>query len=306
MLRVALVLVGLVGVALAFRPLAWAPAVGLPVRLPVVLERRSTTTTVLVLGLDRRGSEIPRTDTILLARLGPPGQSPMVLSIPRDLWVQIPGRGEDRINTAYVWGELASGGGGAMLARKTVEQNFGVRIDRVAVIDFSCFEAVVDAAGGVSVDAPRQLVDEAYPARDGSTMQVVFEKGRQTMTGERALQYARTRAPDSDFGRIRRQQQVLAAIADRVHNPAVAANVARAAIARCPDAGTEVSLADVALFGGLGVMTGAPRFQLLDESTVTPVTLPSGAQVLQPRWDRIRPVVADIFGVLQSAESAAL
>lgn len=305
MLRVALALIGLVGVGLALRPLAWAPAAGPPVRLPVVLERRSTTTTVLVLGLDRRGSEIPRTDTILLARLGPPGQSPTVLSIPRDLWVQIPGRGEDRINTAYVWGEIASGGGGASLARKTVEENFGVGIDRVAVIDFSCFEAAVEAAGGVTVDVPQRLVDEAYPMKDGGTAEVVFEKGRQALNGERALQYARTRAPDSDFGRIRRQQQVLAAITDRVHNPSVAANVARSAIARCPDAGTDVSLADVALFGGLGVMTGAPRFQLLDESTVTPVTLPSGAQVLQPRWDRIRPVVRDIFGARQSAQSAS-
>jgi len=299
MLRAALLLVGLVGVGVLLRPLAWTPGSGLPVRAPAVLERRSATSTVLVLGLDRRGSEIARTDTILLARVGP-GQPPTVLSIPRDLWVQIPGRGEDRINTAFVWGEIG-GGNGASLAKKTVEDDFGVRVDRVAVVDFSCFQSAVDAAGGVTIDVPQRLVDEAYPTTSGSVTQVVFEPGRQTIDGERALQYVRTRTPDSDFGRIRRQQQVLSAIVDRLHNPAVAARIARAVIARCPDAGTEVSLADVALFGALGVASGPPRFQVLDESTVTPVTLPSGAQVLQPRWDRIRAVVADLFGASQPA-----
>ena len=295
MVRAVLLLLGLVAVGLALRPLAWAPAAGLPVRIPVALERRSTTSTVLVLGLDRRGSEIPRTDTILLTRIGPPGEPPTVLSIPRDLWVQIPGRGEDRINTAYVWGELATGNG-ASLAKKTVEEEFGVRVDRVAVVDFSCFQAAVDAAGGVSVEVPQRLVDDSYPTNDGGTTQIVFDPGRQTMNGARALEYVRTRMPDSDFGRIRRQQQVLAGIADRVHNPVLAAQVGRAVLARCPDAGTEVSLADLAVFGVLGAANGLPRFQLLDESTVTPVTLPSGAQVLQPRWERIRPLVADIFG----------
>jgi LCP family protein required for cell wall assembly len=269
----------------------------------VALERWSTTSNVLVLGLDRRGSEIPRTDTILLTRIGPAGEPPTVLSIPRDLLVQIPGQGEDRINTAYVWGELGTGNG-ASLARKTVEEDFGVRVDRVAVVDFSCFQAAVDAAGGVPVDIPLRLVDDSYPTNDGGTTQIVFDPGRQTVNGARALEYVRTRAPDSDFGRIRRQQQVLAGIADRIHNPILAAQVGRAVLARCPGAGTEVSLADLAVFGVLGAAAGLPRFQLLDESTVTPVTLPSGAQVLQPRWERIRPLVADIFGGHPAAQPA--
>ena len=299
MVKAVLLILVLAGVGLALRPLAWAPSTGLPVRLPAVVERRSTTTTVLVLGLDRRGSEVPRADTMLLVRLGPPGQPPAVLSIPRDLWVQIPGRGEDRINTAFVWGELGPGGGAA-LAKRTVEESFSLRVDRVAVVDFSCFEGAVDAAGGVAIDIPQRLVDPAFPTKDGGAMQVVFEQGRQTVNGERALQYVRTRAPDSDFGRIRRQQQVLAAIAERVHNPILAARVGQTVVSQCPDAGTEVSLADLALFGAMGA-SGVPRFHLLDESTVTPVTLPSGAQVLQPRWDRIRPIVAEMFGARPSS-----
>jgi len=172
------------------------------------------------------------------------------------------------------------------------------------VVDFSCFAGAVEAAGGVKIDVPQRLADPTFPTKDGGTIEVVFDKGPQNMTGERALEYVRTRAPDSDFGRIRRQQQVLGAIAERVHNPVVAARVGRALIAKCPDVGTEVSLADLALFGALGANGGAPRFQLLDETTVTPVTLPSGAQVLEPRWDRIRPVVADLFGAAASATPA--
>jgi len=298
-LRAVLLVAGLIGVGLVLRPLAWVPGSGLPVRLPLVLEQRGSSSTVLVLGLDRRGGEIARTDTILLARMGPLGQPPTVLSIPRDLWVQIPGKGEDRINTAFAWGELGTGNG-ALLAKRTIEEDFGVRVDRVAVVDFSCFQAAVDAAGGVTIDVPQRLVDESYPSESGGVMRVVFEQGRQTITGERALQYVRTRATDSDFGRIRRQQQVLSAIANRLHDPLVATRIARSVIARCPDAGTDVSLADVALFGALSV-GGAPRFELLDESTVTPVTLASGAQILQPRWERIRPMVADIFGGRQIA-----
>jgi LCP family protein required for cell wall assembly len=303
MLKVTFLGLALIALGLAFRPLAWTPGTGLPVRLPAVLEHPSTASTVLILGVDRRGSEVPRTDTMLLARVGPPGQAPVLLSIPRDLWVSIPGQGEDRINTAFVWGELGSSGGAA-LAKRTVEDGFGVRVDRVLVVDFSCFEGAVDAAGGATIDVPSRLVDPTYPTNDGGTKQVVFDKGLQTMNGERALEYARTRAPDSDFGRIRRQQQVLGAIAERVHNPLAAARVGRAILADCPDAGTEVSIADLALFGALGGSGAPPRFQLLDESTVTPVTLPSGAQVLQPRWDRIRPVVADLFGASAAAKPA--
>jgi polyisoprenyl-teichoic acid--peptidoglycan teichoic acid transferase len=294
-MKAAVLLLALIAGVMLLRPLAWVPDGGPPLRLPAMVERRSATSTFLILGLDRRGGEIARTDTILLARVGPPGQPPAVLSIPRDLWVQIPGRGEDRINTAFVWGELGPGGGPA-LAKKTVEDDFGIRIDRVAVVDFSCFQAAVDAAGRITIDVPQRLVDETYPTENGGTMRLVFEAGRQTMTGERALQYVRTRSPDSDFGRIRRQQQMLSAITDRLHDPAVGVRVLRAALSRCPDAGTEVSLADIALLGAMSATSGIPRFRVLDESTVSPVTLPSGAQVLQPRWDRIRPLVAELFG----------
>jgi LCP family protein required for cell wall assembly len=298
MVKVGLLIVGLIGAGFVLRPLASAPG-SLPIRPPVLLEHPVSSSTLLVLGLDRRGTEIARTDTILLVRIGPPGQPPNALSIPRDLWVRIPGKGEDRINTAFAWGELGTGNG-ASLARRTIEEEFGVRVDRVAVVDFSCFQAAVDAAGSITIDVPQRIVDESYPAENGAATRIVFEPGRLTFTGERALQYVRTRAADSDFGRIRRQQQVLSAIANRAQDPMAAMRIARSVLSRCPEAGTDISLADLALLSALSGV-GVPRFQLLDESTVTPVTLASGAQVLQPRWERIHPLVADIFGRRQTA-----
>jgi hypothetical protein len=124
---------------------------------------------------------------------------------------------------------------------------------------------------------------------------VVFEPGLQTMTGARALQYVRIRAPDSDFGRIRRQQEIMSALASRVQDPARALRTGRALFA-CPGAQTDVSPADAVSLAALAGTGGDARFDLLDESLVTPTVMPSGAQVLMPRWDRIRPAVASILG----------
>jgi LCP family protein required for cell wall assembly len=278
---------------LTMRPLSSGFGSAPMLRPPSVVQRGGTTT-ILVLGLDQRGSEVTRSDTMLLVRVGPLGRPPTVLSIPRDLWVQIPGHGEDRVNTAYVWGELDQDDG-AGLARRTIEQNFGVPVDRVAVVDFGCFERAIDAAGGVSVDVPRRLVDPTHPQEDGSTAPVTFEPGQQRMSGQRALQYARMRAPDSDFGRIRRQQQIVSALGQRSKDPRVAAAVAQTLVRRCPGSGLDLTTADLISLGVVAAGGGEPVFRVIDESMVNPTTLPSGAAVLLPRWEVIRPAVAQLF-----------
>ena len=181
---------------------------------------------LLVLGLDRRPwepAEAARTDSMFVLTLDPATRTSGVLSIPRDLWVRVPdGEGgfvEDRINTAYRYGSLnAYGGGGLRAARDTVEHNFPqIRIDYVAAVDFASFIRIVDALGGIDV-----WVEEGFRYRDGVTgngqgVVVTFQPGLDHMDGTRALQYVRFReAPDGDLGRIRRQQQVLLAVADRL------------------------------------------------------------------------------------------
>ena len=174
---------------------------------------------VLVLGVDRRpGGGDQNADVVILARVDLARKRLRAVSIPRDLLVDIPDIGADRINSAYNYGVLSAAGdpaAGVALVRDTVEAAFGVPIDGYVLVDFAGFETVIDAVGGVQLDVPAPIHDPAYPRPDYGTEVVDFAAGRQWMNGERALQYARTRNADSDDGRRDRQLQVLVALFER-------------------------------------------------------------------------------------------
>jgi LCP family protein required for cell wall assembly len=159
-------------------------------------------------------------------RLDPARARVRLLSLPRDLWTKIPGVGEGKINSAYAIGERE--GAGAALARETVAQLLGIGIDYTAEIDFASFRSVIDSIGGVYVDVPRELYDPQYPTDDYGYTVAHFLPGRQLMDGEQALMFSRMRHPDSDFERMRRQQRVLIAVAERLRERGVARNIAAA------------------------------------------------------------------------------
>lgn len=193
-----------------------APLLTLPTLEPV-REGELGPVTVLLLGLDRRPGEsaTPRSDAMIVVRVDPERRRVALLSLPRDLWVPIPGHGRNRLNAAYLWGERdGPPGGGMALARATVSGLLGVSIDYVAVTDFRGFAALVDTVGGVTVNVERALVDDRFPTLDRGTTTVRFSPGPQAMDGATALTYARVRHPDSDFERGRRQQAVLLALAE--------------------------------------------------------------------------------------------
>ncbi|WP_322495424.1 LCP family protein [Chloroflexus sp.] len=189
---------------------------------------------ILVVGVDIRRDhpeEGIRSDTLMLVRLDGMGGWTNLLSIPRDTQVDLPNRGPSKINAAYAYGyyhatELYGDGvsaeqGGMAFAADTVSRflNFeqrGMRVDYVVQIDFDGFAALIDALGGITIDVPRRIVDNAYPTPDYGVMQVIFEPGPQRMDGARALIYARTRHADNDFGRTERQQQVVQAIVNEI------------------------------------------------------------------------------------------
>ena len=194
------------------------PTIVLPAPHPWDGESRVT---ILVMGLDYADWESddragpPRTDTMILLTVDPVSRTAGMLSIPRDLWVTMPGiQGYHKINTAHRFGELYElPGGGPGLAMRTVEQLFGVPINYYARIDFYAFEDFIDELGGIEVDVPQEI--EVDPIGPGNT--VVLEPGRQLIDGPTALAYARNRnTSDGDFDRSRRQQQVILAIRDRV------------------------------------------------------------------------------------------
>jgi len=177
---------------------------------------------ILLLGIDQRdderaaGSDPGRTDTMMLLRIDPRARSAGLVSFPRDLWVQIPGVGQGRINSAYTYGEIRKpGSGGPDLAKRTIEQNFGLHVDYYALVNFHGLEQIVDTVGGIVIDVERPIKDNEYPTEDYGIERVYIPPGPQLMDGRLALRYARSRHSDNDFGRMHRQQQVLFALRQR-------------------------------------------------------------------------------------------
>lgn len=187
-------------------------------------------TNILLIGVDERPDhpeEGVRSDTLILVHLDAMGRWVSLLSIPRDTQVDLLDIGTTKINVAYGQGyvraeELYGAGttpqqGGMALAAQTVEDFLGLhergmRVDYTAQVNFDGFIYVIDALGGVTIDVPTLIVDDAYPTPDYGTMRVEFQPGPTRMDGQTALIYARTRHADSDFGRSQRQQQVMHAM----------------------------------------------------------------------------------------------
>ncbi len=171
--------------------------------------------TVLVLGMDQRPEESfpARTDAIIVARAEPDTRRVALLSLPRDLIVPIVGVGSDRINAAYVYGELNPHlGGGTAVARQTVSDLLGIPIDHVVLVNFEGFMGAIDSIGGVTIDVQAELYDPQYPTMNYGYTVAHFLPGEQHMDGATALMYSRVRHMDSDFERMRRQQQVVVAM----------------------------------------------------------------------------------------------
>ena len=259
---------------------------------------------VLLLGVDRRGGKGwgYRTDTIIIVTVDPLNGTAGMLSIPRDLQVPIPGNGEDRINTANVWGESRKyPGGGPALLKRTVEVNFGIPIDYYVMVDFQGFEEIIDTMGGIDVNAPRTLHDTKYPdpqPDDPHGMKTVhFDAGWQHVDGARALEYVRSRMSTSDFDRASRQQQVLIAVREK----ALRLNLVPRLPSLFATMGSMVRT-DMTLDEMLELAALAPQIDMdsleqvvIQKPMVYGYRREDGAAVQLPKWDLIDPVVADLF-----------
>jgi LCP family protein required for cell wall assembly len=168
-----------------------------------------TRITMLVMGLDYRDWEdqkdIARTDSMILFTIDPISNTAGMLSIPRDLWVSIPGFDYGKINTAYFLGEsFKVPGGGPALAVSTVEQLLGVPIQYYAQIDFNAFARFIDELGGLTINVKEHVTVSLV----GVAGSFEIKPGVQTLDGPTALAYARNRyTGDDDFGRSKRQRK---------------------------------------------------------------------------------------------------
>jgi polyisoprenyl-teichoic acid--peptidoglycan teichoic acid transferase len=179
--------------------------------------------TVLIIGLDYRdwiaGEGAPRSDTMILLTIDPLTKTAGMLSIPRDMWVNIPGFGYGRINMAYAHGEGNKlPGGGPELARKTVEQFIGVPIQYYAQVDFNTFVQFIDLIGGVDIYNDEDLrLDQVGTGKDKIKITCC---GMRHLRGNVALAYARYRKDkEGDIARSKRQQKLILAIRDKVLSP---------------------------------------------------------------------------------------
>ncbi|MFH1078233.1 MAG: LCP family protein [Patescibacteria group bacterium] len=169
-------------------------------------------------GGTHNGSQL--TDTIILMSVDLKGDRVGMLSIPRDLAYPLGGTQFQKINAVNAYAEQAHPGEGAQIAAKDIGKLLGVRIDHVVKIDFTGFEKFIDALGGLDIDVQRSFVDNTYPTDDEQWQTVEFTKGQQHMDGKRALIYVRSRhgtgGEGSDFARSARQQQVIAAVREKL------------------------------------------------------------------------------------------
>ncbi|MEC0713640.1 LCP family protein [Bacillus haynesii] len=150
---------------------------------------------ILVLGIDSRGEDHSRSDSMMVVHYNKKQKQPKLISIMRDSYVDIPGYDKQKVNAAYAYG-------GPELVRKTLKDSFDLDINYYGIIDFKGFAKIVDAVApdGIEVDVPKKM---SYGI--GMTLQ----PGKQVLHGDRLLGYVRFRHDrESDFGRVRRQQEV--------------------------------------------------------------------------------------------------
>jgi LCP family protein required for cell wall assembly len=259
---------------------------------------------LLIMGLDARdweAGEIPRTDTMILFTIDPLTMTAGMLSIPRDLWVNIPGYDYGKINTAYFIGEGNQlPGGGPGLAVKTVEELLGVPINYYAQVDFEAFVKFIDDIGGIKVTITEKMVLD--PIGQWNTREL--EPGRYVLNGKLALAYVRARkGSGDDFGRSQRQQEAIMAIRHQIINwgqmPKLIANSPTIYADLASGVHTNLSLTQIIQLALLAEKIPVENIKqaLIGTDAVESGVSPDGLDILRPIPDKIRIVRDEIFAI---------
>ncbi len=257
---------------------------------------------ILIMGIDARSKDVkaPLTDSMILFTMDPVANNASMLSIPRDLWVRIPGSGYNKINTAYSIGVINQlPGGGPAMSSKTVENVLGVPIDFYAQIDFSAFVQFIDLIDGVKLNVTETVLLDVLD----TDISFDLEPGVHTLPGDLALAYVRSRAyGDGDIGRAARQQQVILAIRDRILEfsmiPKLFGNATQLYDSLSAGIHTNMSMSQMIKLA-LKVLNDVPRekiqHKVIDFSYVNIAKGPNGEDILRPIPDRIRELRNELF-----------
>jgi polyisoprenyl-teichoic acid--peptidoglycan teichoic acid transferase len=239
----------------------------------------------VVMGIDRtpEGTVLGRSDTIMLISIQPLEPRVGMLSIPRDLWVQVPGVGENRINTAHFFAEGNQAGSGPQALLNTIEYNFHVSIPYYIRFQFNAFQAIVEAMDGVTIDLDKPTGG--------------YSAGQHHLNGEQALAFVRDRAGSDDFFRMERGQIFIKAVIRRMLNPVTWPRLPQVMIAAFNNLDTNIPPWEWPRIAVAVLRTGIDGIdnRTINRDMVTPYTTNSGANVLLPRWEIIRPVVNEML-----------
>ena len=243
-------------------------------------------TNILLLGIDDRavGGAVGRSDTIILTTIQPIKRYIGMLSIPRDLWVQVPGYGENRINTAHFIAEAQQPGSGGQAAKEVVQTNFGVDVDYYIRVRFDNFKEVIDTLGGIQVTLPEPM--SGYPA------------GTHLLNSDQALAFVRDRAGSDDFSRMGRGQIFLHSLVTTALSPVNIPHWPELVRVGLSAVETDIPIFLWPKFGIALLFVGMDGIdgRIITREMVQPFMTSEGAQVLEPRWDVINPVLLEMFG----------
>lgn len=244
-------------------------------------------TNILILGIDRapEGTDASRTDTNIVLSINPLRPIVNMLSIPRDLWVNIPNEGENRINTAHFFAEANDPGSGPRASMQTIQENFGIPIDYYVRIRFDGVKEIVDAMGGLNIALPEAMSG--------------YEAGTHLLDGDQALAFVRDRSGTDDFFRMQRGQLAAKAMIKQSLQPSNWPKLPAAAVAATKSMDNNIPVWQMPRIGlavARAALFDSINNQTITREMVTPFTTSEGAMVLLPNWDLINPLLMELFG----------
>src|SRR5207248_1304756 len=245
--------------------------------------------------------------TDIVVTIDPATKSVGMLSIPRDLFVNVPGYGMMKLDEAFYYGDTYHHHDGVGLSRLTISQDFGIPINYYAWVGLTGFIKVVDTAGGVDIDVAHPITDDIYPDDTANSKDVYAYKrlylapGPQHLEGPTALEYVRSRHADlvGDFGRSARQQQVLSSLKTKLSNSGIVSKLPDIAADLDGWVKTDMQLPDVLKLMNLarGIDPNKIQRVILSPPYSSSATLPGGESIVQPNCDQIIPAIAKMFNL---------
>ena len=243
--------------------------------------------TVMIMGVDERADDVGRSDTLMIATLDPDKNQAALLSVPRDTRVKIKGHGFDKINAAYAYG-------GRKLTQETIESLLNTHIDHYIKINVHGFTKIIDALGGIDIDVEKRMYYED-PWDDDGGLYIDLQPGMQHMDGKTAITYVRYRDEEGDIGRIKRQQNFMKAVMDKLVSPTIIPKLPAIVSAVSDSVETDMSVSEILSF--LGTLQDAKDNGLKSDMVPGKPVYIEGVSYWIPDISKTRQILANTLGI---------